>query len=209
MKRKFDLFFSSLGLILLAPFFLSLIIVIRRDGGPAFFRQRRVGLRGRIFSIYKFRTMIVDADRKGGQITVEYDPRITKIGRMLRKTKLDELPQLLNVWSGDMSLVGPRPEVPFYVGKWSEADRAKILSIKPGITDYATLFYNDEQGILAEAYDPEKAYIKHIMPHKLQLYKQYVHDQSFWLDFRIIVATLCKMVGFNKEFLLPGIKVVQ
>jgi lipopolysaccharide/colanic/teichoic acid biosynthesis glycosyltransferase len=146
--------------------------------------------------------MVVNADKMGSQVTAEHDPRITTVGRFLRKTKLDELPQLINVLAGDMSLVGPRPEVPYYVQKWPDEDRDVILSVKPGITDYATLYYNDEQAVLAQAHDMEKAYLEEVMPHKLSLYRQYVQDQSLNLDFRLIIATLLKMAGINPDVLI-------
>ncbi|MCK5509607.1 MAG: sugar transferase [Desulfobacterales bacterium] len=138
--------------------------------------------------------MVIDADKTGAKVTASHDSRITRIGSLLRKTKIDELPQLFNVLTGDISLVGPRPEVPYYVSKWSDARKETIFSVKPGITDYATLYYNDEQAVLAKAEDPEKAYLKEVMPHKLRMYEQYVNDQNFWLDIRIILATLLKMV---------------
>ena len=181
--------------------FLAIGLIIRSDGGPAFFRQVRVGKAGRFFRIFKFRTMVVDAEKLGTQVTSEHDPRITRIGRILRKTKLDELPQLLNVFVGDMSLVGPRPEVPYYVARWPEEDRKVILSVKPGITDYATLFYNDEQAVLAKTDDPKEAYMKKVMPHKLEMYMRYVGDQNFCLDLRLILATLRKMAGLNVKIL--------
>jgi lipopolysaccharide/colanic/teichoic acid biosynthesis glycosyltransferase len=196
-KRLFDLCCSLLGLIFLVPLFFFVGLMIRGDGGPVLFRQERVGWRGRIFRIYKFRSMIVNAEKLGGPVTTEHDPRITRIGRWLRKTKLDELPQLLNVFFGDMSIVGPRPEVPYYVNLWSEADRELILSVKPGITDYATLYYHDEQALLAKADNPERIYLEEVMPHKLEMYKQYVKDSNFWLDFDIILATLAGIFGFS------------
>ena len=162
-----------------------------------FFQQQRVGKLGVIFNVYKFRSMVIDADKLGAKVTASHDSRITPIGRLLRKTKIDELPQLFNVLMGDISLVGPRPEVPYYVSKWPDACKETVLSVRPGITDYATLYYNDEQAVLAKADDPEKAYLEEVMPHKLKMYGQYVKDQSFWLDIRIVFATLLKMVGAN------------
>ena len=205
-KRVFDFIFSFLGIVLLAPFCYIIGLVIRSDKGHALFRQQRVGLHGRIFYIYKFRTMVPDAENYGSQVTAGYDPRITRIGHVLRKTKIDELPQLINVFLGHMSLVGPRPEVPYYVGKWSETDRQVILSIKPGITDYASLHYSDEQTVLSRSTDPEKAYIEKVMVHKLKLYGKYISEQNFWLDFRIILATLAKIMGFNVVALVPELK---
>jgi len=197
MKRCFDFIFSLVGLIFLLPVFIVVTLAVKKDGGPAFFRQERVGKSGNIFRVYKFRSMVIDADTLGAKVTALNDPRITQIGRLLRKTKIDELPQLFNVLVGDISLVGPRPEVPYYVSKWSDACRKIVLSVKPGITDYATLFYSDEQAFLAKAEDPEKTYLEKVMPHKLKMYQQYVKDQSLWLDIRIILATLLKIFGFN------------
>lgn len=170
------------------------------------FRQVRVGKNGKLFHLFKFRSMVVDADKMGAQVTATQDPRITRVGRLLRKTKLDELPQLLNVISGDISLVGPRPEVPYYVKCWPDEYRTKILSIKPGITDYATLLYNDEQEVLAQSNDPQKAYLEEVMPHKLVLYRKYINDQSFSLDIKILIATLLKMVGVDKELVKTGLR---
>ena len=198
MKRCFDFVLSLMGLIALLPVFIVVAWVVKKDGGPVFYRQQRVGKYGTLFNIYKFRSMVIDADKTGAKVTASHDPRITRIGSLLRKTKIDELPQLFNVLTGDISLVGPRPEVPYYVSKWPDACKKTILSVKPGITDYATLYYNDEQAILAKAEDPEKAYLKEVMPHKLRMYEQYVNDQSFWLDIRIILATLLKMVGLGR-----------
>lgn len=197
MKRCFDFVLSLMGLIALLPVFIVVAWVVKKDGGPVFYRQQRVGKYGTLFNIYKFRSMVIDADKTGAKVTASHDPRITRIGSLLRKTKIDELPQLFNVLTGDISLVGPRPEVPYYVSKWPDACKKIILSVKPGITDYATLYYNDEQAVLAKAEDPEKAYLKEVMPHKLRMYEQYVNDQNFWLDIRIILATLLKMVGLG------------
>jgi len=199
MKRIFDLVFSLLGIGALLPLFFVLGFLIRRDGGPAFFTQERVGKDGRTFHFIKFRSMVMHAERLGSQVTASHDPRITGVGRVLRRTKLDELPQLLNVFAGDMSIVGPRPEVPYYVAKWSEEDRRVVLSVKPGITDYATLFYHDEQAVLAKTEDPEKTYLDVVMPHKLEMYRRYVSDRSFGLDLRLVAATLGKMVGRNSS----------
>jgi lipopolysaccharide/colanic/teichoic acid biosynthesis glycosyltransferase len=197
MKRCFDFILSLMGLIFLLPVFIVVAWVIKKDGGPAFFRQERVGKYGDIFRVYKFRSMVIDADKLGAKVTASHDPRITRIGRLLRKSKIDELPQLFNVLTGDISLVGPRPEVPYYVSKWPDACKKTVLSVKPGITDYATLFYNDEQAVLAKANDPEKAYLEKVMPHKLKMYGQYVEDQNLWLDIRLIFATLLKMGGID------------
>lgn len=190
-KRIFDLFFSLVGVILLAPLFLCISIWIKRDShGPVFFRQERVGRSGKSFRIYKFRTMCLDAEAKGRQITVGDDPRITSSGAFLRHYKLDELPQLLNVLSGDMSLVGPRPEVPRYVALYPADVRERVLSVQPGITDYASIEYKDENAILGRAADPDRAYIEEVMPAKLRYYQRYVAERSLWVDFRLILKTL-------------------
>lgn len=181
------------------PIILMMIWIIKRDGGTAFFSQKRVGLSGRLFNIYKFRSMVINAEKLGAQVTAENDPRITPIGNLMRKYKIDELPQLFNVLLGDMSLVGPRPEVPLYVTHWTDLDRKIILSVKPGITDYATLFYNDEQAVLAKSQEPEKDYIEKIMPHKLEMYKQYVKEHNFVIDIKIILATLLKMTKLRHK----------
>ena len=203
MKRCFDFVLSLMGLIALLPVFIVVACMVKKDGGPVFYRQQRVGKHGTLFNIYKFRSMVIDADKTGAKVTASHDPRITRIGSLLRKTKIDELPQLFNVLIGDISLVGPRPEVPYYVSKWPDACKKTILSVKPGITDYATLYYNDEQAVLAKAEDPEKAYLKEVMSHKLRMYEQYVKDQNFWLDIRIILATLLKIVGLGKSGVSP------
>jgi lipopolysaccharide/colanic/teichoic acid biosynthesis glycosyltransferase len=158
-----------------------------------------VGLNGESFEIFKFRTMVVGAEKIGAQLTAGKDPRITSIGHLLRKTKIDELPQLINVFFGQMGLVGPRPEVRRYVNQWSALDTELILSVKPGITDDASLVYSDEQGVLARWDDPEKAYLNEVMPRKLGLYRQYVAERSLWLDFRMILATLAKIAGFDSS----------
>lgn len=190
-KRLFDLFFALPGLALLFPLFLFIAIWIKFDSsGPVFFRQERVGQLGRLFRIYKFRTMCLDAEAKGRQITVGEDPRITASGRFLRRYKLDELPQLLNVLAGDMSLVGPRPEVPRYVEMYPAELKNKVLSVPPGITDYASIEYRGENAILGKAADPDKAYIEEIMPAKLAYCERYVAERSLWVDFVIIIRTL-------------------
>src|SRR6185369_15412287 len=163
VKRYFDLFFSLLGVLLLAPLFLLIGLWIKVDShGPVFFRQERVGRFGKSFRIFKFRTMCLHAEAKGRQITVGEDPRITRSGRFLRHFKLDELPQLLNVVLGEMSLVGPRPEVPRYVALYPANVREQVLSVLPGITDYASIEYKDENAILGRSADPDKAYIEEV-----------------------------------------------
>jgi len=193
MKRLFDIVFSLLGLIILSPFILVLAILIKEeDGGSVFYRGVRVGRHGKPFRIFKFRTMVVDAENIGGPSTADDDPRITKIWKFLRKYKLDELPQLINVLKGEMSFVGPRPEVPHYVNMFTEEEKA-ILSVRPGITDWASIWNPDEGAILAGSPDPEKTYLEKIRPEKIRLQLKYVKERSFWIDLRIIFQTLLKV----------------
>jgi lipopolysaccharide/colanic/teichoic acid biosynthesis glycosyltransferase len=181
---------ALIGLIFLSPIFLLIAVVVRCSSrGPIVFRQRRVGRGFRPFWIYKFRTMVVDAPKLGLQITAGADPRITRVGRFLRKWKLDELPQLLNVLKGDMSLVGPRPEVPRYVEMFRE-DYACVLSVRPGITDPASLKYRDEAAVLAASDNPEETYVRQILPEKIMLAKQYVAQASLRGDIALIWRTI-------------------
>jgi lipopolysaccharide/colanic/teichoic acid biosynthesis glycosyltransferase len=194
MKRSFDVVASAVGLLLLAPLLALIALAIKATSrGPVFFRQERVGRNFQLFRIYKFRTMVVDAPRLGGQITAGHDPRITSIGHLLRQTKLDELPQLINVLKGEMSLVGPRPEVPKYVEMFRQ-QFVEVLSVRPGITDLASVKYRDESAILGAAPDPETAYVERVLPDKLALATEYVRQASFWFDVRLILATLWKIV---------------
>jgi len=181
-------------MLVFSPLFLLVAILIKKeDGGPVLYRGMRVGKCGNAFRIFKFRTMVVSAEKIGGPSAPDDDPRITKIGKFLRKYKLDEIPQLINVLRGEMSLVGPRPEVPFYVNMFSEEEK-KILTVKPGITDWASLWNSDEGAILAGRKDPEKTYMEEIRPEKMRLQLKYVREQSFWLDMRIIFLTLLKLI---------------
>jgi lipopolysaccharide/colanic/teichoic acid biosynthesis glycosyltransferase len=194
LKRTFDLLASLVGLALLAPFGLLVALAIKLDSrGPVFFRQTRIGQAFRPFAIYKFRTMVADAPARGGQLTTGADPRITRVGRILRKTKVDELPQLINVLIGDMSIVGPRPEVPKYVELFA-SDYRDILSVRPGITDPASVKYRDEGKLLAAAADPEAAYIEQILPEKIALARQYIERSSLAYDLGIIIQTLWRIV---------------
>jgi len=194
-KRLFDLFFALIGLLLLLPFFVIISVWIKFDSsGPVFFRQVRVGRNEEPFRIFKFRTMSMDAEAKGPSITVGEDPRITSPGRFLRRHKFDEFPQLLNVLKGEMSLVGPRPEVPKYVELYPERLRKIILSVPPGITDYASIEYKDENEILGKAEDPERAYINEVMPVKLKYYERYVVERSVWIDAKLIFKTFKVLV---------------
>jgi lipopolysaccharide/colanic/teichoic acid biosynthesis glycosyltransferase len=193
-KRVFDIVVASAGLFLLTPALLLIAAWIKWDTpGPAFFLQQRVGRRGRLFNILKFRTMHVQVNA-GAQLTVGRDSRITPAGHFLRRYKLDELPQLLNVLAGSMSLVGPRPEVPRYVACYPSDVRALVLSVSPGITDWAAIEYKDESTLLAAASDPERAYIEQVLPAKLQHYARYVRERNFWVDLRILLRTLLVIV---------------
>lgn len=195
VKRLFDFFASGFGLLVLLPIFLSLALWIKLDSkGPVFFRQERVGLGGRLFRIHKFRTMVVDAEQLGPQITVGADSRVTRVGHLLRKYKLDELPQLLDVIIGHMSLVGPRPEVPHYVACYPESVRNLVLSVRPGITDNASIEFKDENKILGKSINPNEAYIKEILPIKIQYYLDYVNSRTFFGDFLIIMRTINALV---------------
>jgi len=194
-KRFFDFICSFLGLIILSPVLIYVVCRIKlEDGGPVFYRGLRVGLMGKPFRIFKFRTMVVDAEKIGGASTADDDPRITNIGKILRKYKLDELPQLLNVLSGDMSIVGPRPEVKYYTDQYTAAEKA-ILKIRPGITDWASIWNADEGAVLAGAADPEKAYAELIRPKKLKLQLKYVYEQSLLTDLKIIFLTFLAMAS--------------
>ena len=193
-KRLFDVLAAGAGLLVLSPLLLGVALWIRLDSkGPVLFRQVRIGRHGVPFEIVKFRTM-ADRPDTGRQLTVGQDPRVTRAGRFLRRYKLDELPQLLNVLEGSMSLVGPRPEVPRYVECYPPAARSAVLSVRPGITDLAAILYKDESTVLGQARDPERAYLETILPVKLEYYQRYVRERSFWLDLRIIFRTLAAIV---------------
>ena len=193
LKRIFDIILSLFGLILLSPFMIIIAILIKLDSkGSVFFKQVRVTKNGREFKIFKYRTMKVGSD-KYSQITVGKDNRITKIGSFLRKYKLDEIPQLINVLIGDMSLVGPRPEVPKYVALYTD-EQKEILKVRAGITDYASIEFSNENDILADEADPEKAYIEKIMPKKIELNKKYSSEISVITDIKIILLTIKKIL---------------
>ena len=194
-KRFFDFFASLIGIIALSPLFLIIAILIKLyDGGPIFFKQKRIGQNFKPFYIYKFRTMIVDAEKVGPSITKGEDPRITPFGSFLRKFKLDEFPQLFNVLKGDMSLVGPRPEVEKYVKLFKE-DYKQILQVKPGITDYASIYFRDEESILKNYLNPEEGYVKEVLPQKIKFYKKYLEDISFLIDLKLIFLTFWKIIN--------------
>ena len=195
-KRLFDALAAAIGLLLLAPVLLAVAIAVRLDSpGPVFFRQERVGRGGRTFRIHKFRTMHVDAPSRGPAITVGVDPRITRVGHFLRGHRLDELPQLIDVLWGDMSLVGPRPEVPRYVEHYPAEMRAKVLSVRPGITDPASLEHLDEATLLASASDPEREYVQVILPRKLALQADYAARATLASDLKVIARTLRAVWG--------------
>ncbi len=194
MKRIFDIVASGLGLIVLSPLFLILAIWIKCDSkGPVFYSQVRVGYKNKDFRIFKFRSMRVGAD-KGSLVTIGgHDPRVTKSGYFIRKFKFDELPQLINVFVGDMSLVGPRPEVRHYVDYWTP-EQMHVLDVRPGITDPASIKFRNENELMEKAEDPEKYYIEVIMQEKIKLYLEYVEKQSFWYDFGLILKTFLVIV---------------
>ncbi|MCD4791146.1 MAG: sugar transferase [Bacteroidales bacterium] len=199
VKRLFDILFSLLSLIILSPLFLIIAFLIKIDSkGGAFYIQKRVGKNNKDFNLIKFRTMFVKSDRQGLLTVGERDNRITGIGKCIRKYKIDELPQLINILKGEMSFVGPRPEVRKYVELYDDRQK-QVLSVKPGLTDYASLEYVNENKILAGFSDPEKAYIEQIMPAKLELNLQYIKEQGILADFKIIIKTLGFLV--NPKFL--------
>jgi len=194
MKRLFDILSSAIAFILLSPLLIVLAVAIITDSkGGVFYKQKRIGKNGKAFMLYKFRSMRTGSDRKG-LITVGLnDDRTTKVGRFIRKYKLDELPQLINILKNEMSVVGPRPEVEKYVQLYT-AEQRKVLSVKPGLTDLASLAYINENEILGRAKDPEKTYVEQIMPAKLRLNLEYIEKQSFWFDLKIIAKTLMRIV---------------
>jgi lipopolysaccharide/colanic/teichoic acid biosynthesis glycosyltransferase len=196
IKQAFDLVVASLGLVVLAPVMGVVALMIKWDSpGPVFFKQERIGKGFKPFVIYKFRTMVQDASRLGG-LTLGQDPRITRVGRLLRKTKIDELPQLINILRGEMSLVGPRPEVRRYVELFRD-DYQEILKIRPGITDMASLKYRDEVEVLAQSGNAEESYIRHVLPDKIHLAKEYLGGSSFWFDLTLILRTLLSLVAYR------------
>ena len=194
LKRAMDIVVSGSALTVLWPVLLLIALAIKIDDpGPVFYRQVRVGKDGKEFRIFKFRTMVVGADKKGLQITVGRDNRITRMGRLLRKTKLDELAQLINVFTGEMSFVGPRPEVPKYVNLYTPYQR-QVLLVRPGITDYASIAYRNENDMLEGAQDPEKMYIDVIMPDKIELNMKYLREISPLADLKLIFGTIAAVV---------------
>lgn len=193
ITRLFDIIFSLLTLIILLPlFFIFSLLIIINSKGPVFYLQKRVGKNGKLFNLIKFRTMYINADKQGF-LTVGNDKRITSVGKFLRKYKLDELPQFINVLLGHMSIVGPRPEVPKYVALYNERQK-QVLTVKPGITDYSSLVYFEESNELSKTTNPEEYYIKVIMPHKINLSLKYIENKTFWFDIKIIVWTFMRIL---------------
>jgi len=194
LKRLFDIVFSLFGLILISPLLLVVAVLIKISSpGPVFYRGERIGKSGKPFRIFQFRTMVADAENLGGPSTAGDDPRLTKIGNFLKKYQLDELPQLINVMAGDMSLVGPRPEVKIYIDMMTEEERSVILSTKPGMTDLASLWNFHENEVLKGSADPEKTYMEKIRPTKIKFQLEYVKTRSFMLDLKIIIKTIMKL----------------
>jgi len=202
-KRSFDVVFAGLGLLVLSPLLFLIAIAVKvSDRGPILFLQRRIGQYGRPFWIWKFRTMVVDAERQGPGITKAGDHRVTPVGRVLRKTKLDELPQLWNVLHGEMSFVGPRPEVPRYVDRYT-LDQRQVLNLKPGITDLATLEFRREEELLQNADDTEKFYVEYCLPKKIALNLHYSRQANLWRDLLIVVFSVIPM-GWAKSSARDG-----
>ena len=194
MKRLFDIFASGLGLIVLSPLFAVLAVWIKADSrGPVFYRQTRVGRNNRDFRLYKFRSMRVGSDKKGLITVGGHDPRVTRSGYYIRKYKLDEFPQLINVFTGDMSLVGPRPEVRKYVDMYTP-EQMRVLTVRPGITSHASIRYRNENDILAAAEDPDRCYIEQVMPDKLAIDLEYVDRASLWNDILLIFSTFREII---------------
>lgn len=197
LKRMFDILMSFIGIIILLPLMIIIGIIIKLTSkGPILFKQIRVTKNSKLFQIYKFRTMRENSEGNK-QITVGNDSRITGIGKILRKTKLDEIPQLFNVIKGEMSLVGPRPEVPKYVELYND-EQKKILQVPAGITDYASIYFSNESELLGKADNPEKFYIEKIMPYKIELNQKYIENINIFTDIKIIILTILKIAGFIK-----------
>jgi len=194
-KRALDLALGGIATVLAAPLFLVVAVLVKAgDGGPVFFRQTRVGRNGVPFRIWKFRTMVQGAEARGSQLTVAMDPRITWAGQWLRRSRFDELPQLFNVLAGEMTLVGPRPEVPRFVALY-DADQRRVLELTPGVTDPASLAYRNEASLLAGAPDPERLYAERIMPQKVRMSLEYADRATLWSDLQLIAGTLGTLFG--------------
>lgn len=195
LKRVFDIIFSLVGLVFLSPVFLIMAIWIRSDSkGPVFYKQIRVGKNGKEFFLYKFRSMHIGSDKKGLLTIGGKDPRVTNSGYFIRKFKLDEFPQLINVFLGEMSIVGPRPEVPKYVALYNE-EQKKVLTVRPGISDYSSIRFSNENELLEKAEKPEEFYISEIMPEKLLMNLEYIRNNNLWVDIRIIFTTIKKLIS--------------
>ena len=206
MKRLFDILFSSLLLVLLSPLFLVLAVLVKlEDGGPVFFCGERVGQFGKLFRMLKFRSMVVDAEKLGPSSTASDDRRITRIGKVLRRTKLDELPQLLNVLRGQMSFVGPRPQVQWAVDHYDASER-HLLDVRPGITDFASIRFRNEAEILAGSDDPDQLYLERIAPEKNRLGLLYVRKHGLLVDLRVIWATIWAILGGKPELFLHELR---
>jgi len=194
LKRAVDIVIAGIGLLLLSPVLTMVAVLVKWDSsGPVFYRGVRVGRFGRPFRICKFRTMVVNAEKLGGWSIADDDPRITRVGKFLRRYKFDELPQLINVLTGEMSLVGPRPEVRHYVDMFTDEEKA-ILRVRPGMTDWASLWNPDQGAVLAGSPDPDKTYLEKIRPEKIRLQLEYVRKQSFWTDMTILLQTLAVII---------------
>lgn len=194
IKRLFDIVASFLGLILVSPLLVIITVLVKLDSrGPVFYRGVRIGRFREPFPIFKFRTMVLDAEKLGGPSTAADDPRLTRLGKFLKKYQLDELPQLINVLKGEMSLVGPRPEVKVYIDMMGEKEREEILSVRPGMTDWASLWDFHEGEVLRGSEDPERTYMEKIRPTKIRLQLKYVKKRSFWTDIKIIFKTIAKI----------------
>lgn len=199
-KRGFDVIFAISGLLFLSPLLVIVAAWVKIDSpGPIFFRQERVGRQGAVFRILKFRSMSHAQVERGRLITVANDERVTRVGALIRACKIDELPQLYNVLIGDMSMVGPRPEVPKYVAMYPDLERSVIQTVRPGITDVASLMFRDEARLLGGAVDPEEMYVKEILPVKVVIYSDYVRTRSFWGDLVIIVKTVAAVVSRGRD----------
>ncbi|OGZ79629.1 MAG: hypothetical protein A2358_01535 [Candidatus Staskawiczbacteria bacterium RIFOXYB1_FULL_37_44] len=194
IKRLFDIISSVIGLSIVSPIFLFVVFLIKKESpGPIFYKAQRIGKKGKPFSMYKFRTMVENADKIGGSSTPNDDPRLTKIGLFLKKYQLDELPQLFNVLKGDMSIVGPRPQVSWAVQLYTPEEK-QVLSMLPGLTDWASLWNFHEGEILEGSNNPDKDYMEKIHPEKMRLQLKYVKNHSFWVDLKIIFKTLLKVI---------------
>lgn len=204
MKRAFDIMLSGAGLIMLLPVFAIVAALVKAGSpGPVFFRQKRMGKGFRPFDLYKFRTMVEGADKLGPLVTTGGDARVTGVGRMLRKTKIDELPQLINVLKGDMSLVGPRPEVEKYVRLY-EPDYRDVLSIRPGITDISSIEFRDEESVLKAQENPEEYYRNVLLPIKINYAREYMKNMSFFFDMKLIFITILRVLSLRAPAVLPG-----